>query len=142
VAGTEPSFVGFAAVTDINDIHHTPLIIDREDDSPVAHTNPPTRWRSLQFLDAMGRGNWASDSIFATIRAPTLTGRLSISFTADGLMTTRYSGTSLALASFDPAFDSLERDAFLVCPRICDKLIVDVFPQLAVPFLPLSSVTN
>jgi hypothetical protein len=40
----------------------------------------------------------------------------------------------LALASFEAAFHNIKRDALFVCPRICDKLIVDVFPQLAVPF--------
>jgi hypothetical protein len=40
----------------------------------------------------------------------------------------------LAFASREAAFHNLERDALFVCPGISDKLIVDVFPQLAVPF--------
>jgi hypothetical protein len=40
----------------------------------------------------------------------------------------------LALASFEAALHNLKWDAFFVCPGICDKVIVDVFPQLAVPF--------
>jgi hypothetical protein len=38
----------------------------------------------------------------------------------------------LALASFEAAFHNIKRDALFVCPGICDQLIVDVFPQLAV----------
>src|SRR5258708_4941854 len=45
--------VGFAAVTDIKDVDQPLGIIDREDDAPVAHTNSPSRWLPLQFLDAM-----------------------------------------------------------------------------------------
>jgi|GEM_PF-6515802 len=118
----------------MDDIHHTLAGIDREDDAPVANTNPPARWLSLQFLDAVCRGIWANESIFATIRVATLTGSLSSSFAADGLMRRRYSGTSLALTSFEAVFHNVKRDAFFVCPRICHKLIVDVFPQLAVAF--------
>jgi len=38
----------------------------------------------------------------------------------------------LALASIEAAFHNLKWNAFFVFPRICDKLIVDVFPHLTV----------
>lgn len=84
----DPSFVGFATVTDIDDIHHTLAVIDRKDDPPVAHPNPPPRWLSLQFLDAMWPRHLGQRLDLRGDRVATLTGRLSSSFAADGLMTT------------------------------------------------------
>src|SRR5258708_3173717 len=81
-------FVGFAAVTDIKDIDQPLGIVNREDDAPVAHTNPPSRWLSLPFLDAM-RPRYPGQRL--DLRGDShgyATGSLSNSFAADGLMTT------------------------------------------------------